>query len=285
MNAKTYIVSVSGGLGSFEALRRTIERHGKENTVAIFADVGVVKDELGRNVSGEDESLYTFLDDIERHLAIKILRLRHPHYTDIWDVFFKKKMMGSSLRDPCSQQLKRKQISDWMKDNNYTSENSVRVLGFGRAEAGRAITYERYMKELNWEVWFPLIDEPYCDNETIKAYLQNHSITLPKLYEDGFGHNNCGGFCVKMGLGQAYDLYKNYPHRYLYHESMEQKFQKEMNTDATIFRQRVKGTLVSITMKELRRRFEEENYIPRTAGLGQSTCGGRCMIPGSEMAS
>ena len=33
-----YIVNVSGGLTSFEALRRTIEPHGKENTHAYFAD-------------------------------------------------------------------------------------------------------------------------------------------------------------------------------------------------------------------------------------------------------
>ena len=60
-----YIVNVSGGLTSFEALRRTIERHGKENTHAIFADTSI-----------EDEDLYRFLDDQERYFDITIERVK-----------------------------------------------------------------------------------------------------------------------------------------------------------------------------------------------------------------
>ena len=53
-----YIVNVSGGLTSFEALRRTIERHGKDSTVAVFADTKI-----------EDADSYRFLSDQERYMV------------------------------------------------------------------------------------------------------------------------------------------------------------------------------------------------------------------------
>ena len=52
-------------LTSFEALRRTIERHGKENTHAIFADTSI-----------EDEDLYRFLNDQKRYFCITIERVK-----------------------------------------------------------------------------------------------------------------------------------------------------------------------------------------------------------------
>lgn len=280
----TYIVSVSGGLGSAEALRRTLDWKGRENTVAIFADVGVVKDDEGRHLSGEDEDLYRFLSDLEGFLDFEITRIVTSEYSDIWDVFFKRRMMGSSLRDPCSAILKRKAIQSWIEENGYTSENSVRVLGFGRAEAGRAVRYEELMNSYNWKTFFPLIEDPYCDNATIREWLEENGIDIPRLYRMGFGHNNCGGFCVKMGVGQAYDLWTKMPWRYQYHEEMEQKFRREISEKATIFRQSNNGKLVPVTMKELREQFEK-GYVPRTANLGGKACGGTCMIPGSEMVA
>ncbi len=49
-----YLVNVSGGLTSFEALRRCLDRYGKEQTHAYFADT-----------KQEDPDLYRFLDDQE----------------------------------------------------------------------------------------------------------------------------------------------------------------------------------------------------------------------------
>lgn len=73
-----YIVSVSGGLGSTEALKRTIETRGKENVAAVFADVkghgsshywsvAPVVDELldERGGVAKPMSLYAFIPRIE----------------------------------------------------------------------------------------------------------------------------------------------------------------------------------------------------------------------------
>ena len=84
---ETNIVSVSGGLSSFEALRRTIEKHGRENTVALFADVKGngyshffskfphLSFLLHEYYGGESRDLYRFLWQISYELDIPIERI------------------------------------------------------------------------------------------------------------------------------------------------------------------------------------------------------------------
>ncbi len=93
-----YIVSVSGGLGSAEALKRTIETYGRENVVAVFADVkgdgsmpfiGMpsITKLLNERFGGESRDTYRFLFQLANALAIPIVRLEG--YETIWDAFWK----------------------------------------------------------------------------------------------------------------------------------------------------------------------------------------------------
>jgi len=56
-----------------------------------------------------------------------------------------------------------------------------------------------------------------------KDYSEQFGIKKPYLYSLNFGHNNCGGFCVKAGLGQFKLLYEQLPERYSFHEQQEQE--------------------------------------------------------------
>ena len=96
-----YIVNCSGGLTSYEALRRTIERYGKENTRAVFADTLI-----------EDEDLHRFLDDQERLFDIKIERLADGR--DPWQVMHDRRVITIGQMAPCSQALKREPIEAWI---------------------------------------------------------------------------------------------------------------------------------------------------------------------------
>ncbi len=263
-----YVVSVSGGLTSIEAWRRALIKHGPENVHAVFADVGEAFDENGVRVCGEDEDLYRFLDECEAFLGAKAVRLKNEKYASIWDVFFQERMLGSTLRDPCSRHMKRKVIDDWIRAN-FMEFNTVRCLGFSWLEKGRAEEFDKWMGY--WKTWHPLMDPPYVTNDEIAAFLEAQGIRRPRLYVQGYAHNNCGGFCVKMGLGQARDLWLLNPTAYLWHEEQEQRFIREINAKATIFR---KGRQ-PITMRALRLLFEA-GYIPKT---DKQICGGRCMIP------
>jgi len=259
-----YIVSFSGGLGSFEALRRCLKKHGPENTIGIFADVGRVF-ENGRNVCGEDDDLYRFLYETEQLLDFRILRLRHPKYKNIWDAFFGERFMGNTRLDTCSKFLKREVIQKWRKDKAPVLHTMV--IGFSWEEKSRVEQYQKFVPDS----WFPNCEPPYKTNEDIAEWLEERGIKRPRLYRDGFSHNNCGGLCVKGGLGQLHDVWRLRPWVYEYAERKENQFRSEINPKATIFRHHK----LPITMSALREMFEG-GYVPRTA---KGSCGGQCMVP------
>jgi hypothetical protein len=259
-----YVVSFSGGLSSFEALRRCLAKHGHESTIAIFANVGSVA-ENGVTVSGEDDDTFRFKRDVEKLLKVNIVELRHHKYQNVWDAFFGERFMGNTRLDTCSKFLKREVIHRF-QDN--LGEEVVPVIGFSWLEQSRVEQYKKYCPN----AWFPLTEPPYTDNEKISQFLRSYGVEPPRLY-DTFLHNNCGGFCVKMGIGQLHDLWRTSKERYEYNERMEQKFREDINPDAAIFRKDKRP----FTMKQYRELFEK-GYKPKTAGQ-HGGCGGRCMVP------
>lgn len=258
-----YVVSVSGGLTSFEALRRTIEAKGRENVSAVFADVGRIV-ENGETVCGEDDDLYRFLDETERLLDFPIHRIHHREYANMWEAFFGERFMGNSRIDTCSKFLKREVLEEWI---DAYHPGCVRVLGFSWLEISRATEYLTYFPNS----WFPLTEAPYVTNEDIARWLEDRGIQRPTLYREGFSHNNCGGLCVKGGIGQLHDLYRWRPARYAYNARRETEFRASINPNATIFRKDGEP----ITLEALGKLFES-GYVPKTS---QESCGGRCMIP------
>lgn len=265
-----YVVSVSGGKGSYEALRRTLEQKGRENTVAVFADVGrIVRD--GETVSGEDDDLYRFLNDTERVLDFPIQRIKSSRFSDIWDVFFKERMLGSSMRDPCSRWMKRKVIRDW-QESHFGRINVITVLGLNWQEAGRINEFTAVFGDA---CWFPCCEEPHVTYEQIDAELAARGIAPPRIHGEGFAHNNCGGFCVKMGMYQCYLLWKFRLKRWMFAEEMEQEFLAFVGrTDISIFRRNNEN----ITMRALRLLFEG-GWIPKQRK--PHSCAS-CMVPTLE---
>lgn len=263
MNEPVYIVSVSGGLGSFEAWRRCLEKHGPEKTIPVFADVGSVY-ENGKCVSGEDEDLFRFLDDTERLLGQKIIRLKHPKYNNIWEAFFDQRYVTNGRVDNCSKYLKREVLHKFARQY----ENHIWVLGYSWLEESRAAKFKDRMPNC----WFPLTERPYVTNDDIIAQLTQQGILTPKMYLEGFSHHNCGGACFKAGLGPIYDLLKIRPERYEYNERMQEKFLSEVSPHGTFMK---KGKR-HISLKEFRE-MVEEGYTPSTAQY--TSCGGACMLP------
>jgi hypothetical protein len=281
----TFIVSFGGGLTSYEALRRTIAAHGRENTVSLFADMGQVRDEEGRVVCGEDDDLFRFMEEVERLLDFKITRLKHPDYTDIWDVFFKVRLMGNTQFDPCSERMKRGVIADHLKQHHTAVEipadffrptrpADVLVTGLDWTEPDRVTDYRNAV--MPWQSWFPLCEEPLLTKADIAEGLLREGIEPPSLYEQGFSHNNCGGFCVKMGHSQAFRLWKNRPWVYFHHAGKEQQFRQFIGKDVAILRDRRNKETLPLTLLELAARFKA-GYVP--AKSQNEGCGGRCMTP------
>lgn len=258
-----YVCSVSGGLTSIEALERTLAAHGKDEVCAVFADVGTVI-ENGRVVCGEDEDLIRFMGEAAAFFGVEIHRIRHRKYRDIWEAFFGERFMGNTQVDTCSKFLKREVLNEWIDSFH---PGAVRVIGYSWLEKSRTEDFLAYFPDAD----FPVCRSPYVTNDEIAAKWEARGINRSRSYSLGFSHDNCGGMCVKMGLGQAHDLWRLRPWRYEYAERREQEFRSKINAEATIFRK----SKVPITMRALRELFEA-GYAPSTS---KESCGGRCMLP------
>lgn len=236
-----HIVFYSGGLGSWATAKRVIERHGKENTILLFTDTKM-----------EDEDLYRFLDDTEKDFGMKITRIADGR--DVWEVFKDSRLIGNSRIAPCSHILKQKAASKWIKAN-FTPDEAVLYLGIDWTEEHRTVAPTK-----NWhpyKVEFPMCEEPYLTKNDVMNELKKTGIKLPRLYEKGFSHNNCGGFCVRAGQGHFANLLKQMPDRYAYHEKKEQEMRDYLGRDdISILTRTRNGQKETLTLKQLREEYE-----------------------------
>ena len=88
-----------------------------------------------------------------------------------------------------------------------------------------------------------------------KDYSLQFGITPPWLYRMGYSHNNCGGFCVKAGLGQFKLLFETMPHRYTENENQEQEVLALGGLP--FLKKTTKGVIRYLSMKEYREEFLE----------------------------
>ena len=183
-----------------------IEEFGKEDVVLLFTDT-----------KEEDEDLYRFLEETSAYFDVPVTTIADGR--DVWQVFNDVKFMGNNRIDPCSRVLKRELAKKWMQDN-HKPEECILYFGIGWDEINRMDAIRN-----NWEPYTtsaPLVDDP-VDRKDILFVLKEMGIAPPRLYELGFAHNNCGGFCIKTGQGQFIKLLKAFPERYARHEEEQEK--------------------------------------------------------------
>lgn len=243
-----HIVQFSGGLGSWAAAKRVAEIHGTSNLILLFCDTKT-----------EDEDLYRFLDEAAANVGVPVTRIEDGR--DVWQVFFDERFLGNSKRDPCSKILKRELIDRWIAAR-FTPETCIRNTGidwteqhrmFGRN--GKPGLAERLHP---WSVEAPLCNRPLMSKPQIRDWLDREGIKAPRLYDMGFPHNNCGGFCIKAGHAQFRLLLEKIPDRYAYHERREQELRDYLQKDVSILRDRRGGTSKPLTLRDFRLRIEEE---------------------------
>jgi len=260
-----YIVNVSGGLTSYEALRRTLAAHGREHTYAVFADTRI-----------EDPDLYRFLDDIEAYLHFPIERIADGRNVfQVWhdEGAITVRVPGSGAGvAPCSQQLKRDVIRRWIA-RYFADEPYTLVLGMDWSERDRMERTKKFYAPV--PVWFPLEAPPYKDKCHIAAELERAGIKPPALYTEGFLHNNCGGGCVKAGQAHFAHLYKTRPRTYARWEEEEERFRIATGKDVSILNdRRGGGPRRPLTLRAFRERLEAGGEYDRGEWGG---CG--CFAP------
>jgi hypothetical protein len=279
-----YIVSISGGLGSAEALRRAIAKYGKENVIAVFADVKgtgehtwlgmpTISKLLHERFGGESHDTYRFIWMLAYHFDIPIERLETG--LSIWDIFAKKKafrlVVNGAFFCPASEELKRAVITKWAKAS-FTDESYSIVLGMDWDEHHRIVRSQYYWREsVKWNVNVISLnsEKPYASKEETALYFLKNELDfefkLPSAYEDGADHNNCHWACVNAGQGHFAALYLNHPLHYHYWAWMESRIQKYIKQSYTILKDTRGGVTTRLSLYQFIDRIERGDYLARDA--------------------
>jgi hypothetical protein len=116
----------------------------------------------------------------------------------------------------------------------------------------------------------PLCEAPYLTKDDTLAWLQREGVTAPRLYALGFAHNNCGGGCVKAGVGHFAHLYRVLPDVFATWEREEQTLRGQLG-DVAILRDRTGGTTKPLPLVQLRRRLDA-GWHPDLFDIGGCGC-------------
>lgn len=238
-----HIVQYSGGIGSWAVAQLVAEQHGPGAMTLLFADV-----------LAEDPDTYRFLEDSSKHLGVPITLLcegRTP-----FDVFRDERFLGNSRFAPCSGTLKIAPARKWVEERFPDPGDCVLYVGIDRSEQRRIPAIANGWAP--YRVEFPLCHTPYptWSKDDLLAWARSAGVEPPALYSRGFGHNNCGGRCVKGGIKHWTLLLQQHPDRYKQAEDLENEVRTSWGKDVSILREQRKGEVRNLTLTELRRRNE-----------------------------
>lgn len=249
-----HVINYSGGLCSFWAARRVVERHGPDDVTLLFADTLI-----------EDSDLYRFNQETSEYLGVPITRVSREKTP--WQLFREQGAIGNTRIPICSIELKRKPLWQWMNANLFGSFDSIIYMGFDWTEAHRLDEIRK--EHWQWRIEAPMTEEPIWDKCRMVEELSAIGIALPRAYREGFPHNNCGRRCVRAGISHFVHLLKVDPTAYGEWEDEEEKTIAEFNArqlssaSYSILRDRRNGSTSPLTLKELRLRVESGESMPK----------------------
>ena len=252
-----HIISYSGGLGSAITADFVCKQYGKENVILLFADTLI-----------EDKDLYRFNEDIIKLLGCQFVRIAEGRTP--WQVFNDVRYIGNTRVDPCSRVLKRELIRNYLVAN-YNPEECTIWIGIDCSEEHRLAPVVKRNKPYNYRSYF-IENDMFLIPDYKRWWCIENVIKIPRMYDMGFHHNNCGGFCVKAGQGQFEMLWKLLPEVYLKNENEEQLAIKNNPKLRPFLRKTINGKLRYLTLKQFREEFLEQNKNVDSDEFGGCGC-------------
>lgn len=256
-----HIVNVSGGEASAVALFRVVEKFGRDNVVASFADT-----------YAEDAGTYDFLAQVERAAGVPIVRLSNGQST--WQLFESRGMWTFPGTGGCvaSHYLKKLALQRH-SEAIATPETCVIYVGFDASEQDRIERLNERGKP--WRYDYPLTWSPKLLRCDVRDDIARRGLKPSDLYDQGFPHSNCSGACVLAGIGQWRALLDKYPERYAAAEAHEKRMMEAMEaagrTVQTILRDRRGGVTRSLSLRQLREEHDSGKRLPDSR-WGESAC-------------
>lgn len=235
-----HVVMFSSGIGSWAAGKLVAQQEGTEKLILLNADT-----------KQEDEDTYAWGEAAAKNIGVELTTIADGR--DVWQVFFDERYLGNTRVDPCSRILKRELCRKWV-ENKFKPEQCLLYVGIHIAEKDRMPAIQ-----FNWqpyEVRAPLCEPPLMGYQELHAWAEREGLWKQRLYQLGFPHANCGGFCVKAGQAHFKRLLETMPERYAYHERREQELREFLGKDVSILRDRRGGMTKPLTLKAFRERIE-----------------------------
>lgn len=256
-----HVVNSSGGVCSFWAAKRVVDKEGAQNVTLLFADVLM-----------EDEDLYRFNREAAEYLGVKTTRISREMTP--WQLFAKEGMIGNSRSPICSVRLKRELLDEWHRANTLELATTL-YIGIDWTEEHRL--HDLRLRKPTWRIEAPMCEAPLWDKCRMLDELRAIGIEPPRLYSFGFPHNNCGGFCVKAGQAQFALLLRTMPDRYRWHEQQEETLRAQVGDFSVLTDRRGDGKKKPLTLRAFRERIEAGESFDRHDWGG---CG--CALDGAS---
>lgn len=186
------IVWFSCGAASAVAAKVAVNTYGERCRVDVcYCDLS--RDEHPDNAR--------FLLDVERWIGRPIVRLSHPKFKSIDEVFLNVRYIAGVSGAACTRRLKR-QVQE-----AYATSDDFRVLGMTSDERHRI---NRLVERFPDEKFLWLLADAGITKEDCYHVLTAAGIELPAMYRLGYDHNNCIG-CVKGGKGYWNKIRRDFP--------------------------------------------------------------------------
>lgn len=234
-----YVVSIGGGLTSTVFLpEMMLDRYGKKAVTFVMA-----------KLPNEDPDVWKLCHAVEQYYGITIEYIG-KNLTP-WDVFFKERFLGNSRIDPCSKNLKREVLKEYMK--RFEPAQTKLAVGISWDEVHRMKDITSRWAMIGFDVIAPLVTDFRLTREEQQAECEKRFGFVPRLYKWGFAHNNCGGACIKAGMREWARLLWYLPDVFEWWQEGEELFQATVG-NYTILRETKQGIRYSLPLKTFKLR-------------------------------
>ena len=176
------------------------------------------------------------------------------------------RFIGNARIDLCTKHLKRLFLEKLLREKYPNKDDVILYFGLDWSETNRIDILKQKWERKRYHVDFPLLWEPRISTKEIINICCSLGIKIPRLYEMGFSHNNCGGACVKGGIKQWRHLYEEFPERYRWHEEKEEYLRNKLGKNISILRSRKGGKAQPLPLKELREEIEKVKQTKEITG-------------------
>lgn len=235
-----HIISIGGGIASTLLLPIHVvyEQHVQRGDI----------DLIMARLPNEDPDVWKLVELLEDRLNVSVKMIGSNQ--DPWQVFFDRQFIGNSRVDPCSDELKRKVVRQYIREN-YSPGEAIIYVGIGAYELDREMTIRKRWGEQGYKVSMPLIEYPELNRSAQMRFCQSFAGFVPRLYQLGFSHNNCGGACVKAGQKEWARLLWFLPDVYQWWENNEELWRSKYG-DYSVLKDRRDGTTKPLPLRLFR---------------------------------